>query len=106
MVLENVGKGAAIQFGVGLHDEKTSYDDGKYSMPIHMKIGNKFYVNFYFPEVDKIDKGRKFIFRLDYENIYGERYIQEYNIKINDDNNVEFKLGGQKYKITEKYYSS
>ena len=101
VVLENVGKGAAIKFGIGLHDEETSYNEGKYSMPVHMKIGNKFYVNFYFPEVDKIDKGKKYIFRLDYENIYGQRYIQEYNIKIDDNNNVEFKLGGDIYKITE-----
>ena len=78
IILENVGNGAAIDFRIGLHPSDLKKEERKYTVPKHLKLGTTFYVNIYFENLDVYTEKETFVFRIYYENIYGQSYIQEY----------------------------
>lgn len=84
IILENVGKGVAVDFRVGVHLGNTKYNDEglKYTGPKHLTVGKTFYVNIYFEDISEYIEKIYFILRICYENIYTQAYIQEYPISI------------------------
>lgn len=97
IILENVGNGAAIDFRIGLHPSDLKKEEIKYTVPKHLKLGTTFYVNIYFENLDVYTEKETFVFRIYYENIYGQSYIQEYPIDISD-KPTEFHLDGKQKK--------
>lgn len=92
ILLENVGNGPAISFRLGLHKANESYEDGEYILPIHLKREQTFYVGIYCEDASPII-GKKFKFRMVYENLYGKEYMQEHDLKIEDKGIIKIDLG-------------
>lgn len=94
ILLTNVGNGAAICFRLGFHSSNTQYNDKgvKYTVPKHLEKENKFYLNLYFEDLSDYTESKEFVLRVLYENIYTQKYLQEYSVWIVKDEGVKIKI--------------
>lgn len=98
-VLESMGNGPAVCCRIGLHTESTKWDQGKYLPPRYFSLGSSFKVRIFFDDITKCKIGDTFYFRVAYENIYGDKYLQEYPIVVKAGNKVEMDFKGKQEKV-------
>lgn len=98
-ILESMGNGPAVCCRIGLHTQSTKWDQGKYLPPRYFSLGSSFNVRIFFEDITKCQIGDTFYFRVAYENIYGDKYLQEYPIIVKDGNKVVVELKGKQEKM-------
>ena len=101
MLLTNVGNGAAINFRVGFHLSNTKYNDKsvRYTVAKHLKKGADFYLNLFFEDLDEYTEDKQFVLRIYYENIYDQKYLQEYPVLIKKGKLPKIDLGYKQKRI-------
>ena len=86
MVLENVGRGVAIQTHVGLNNRDADESIKTFVGPVPLKVGESMSVGFY---ADNIDENSTLLgeydFDIMYYDIYGNKYAQSHEITIQYD---------------------
>lgn len=94
ILLTNVGNGAAICFRLSFHSGNTAYNDKdvKYTVAKHLEKGKRFYVNLFFEDLSVFSESKQFVLRIIYENIYSQKYLQEYSVFVEKDKGVKIKI--------------
>ena len=100
--VENVGKGAAVGFRVGVHTAKTEWDKGKYTTSKLLKVGDTFNILLLFQDATKYKKDECFYLRIVYKNIFSQEYFQEYTIKFDEKHNAKMYLESDQKRIVKR----
>ena len=79
--LENVGKGPAINTRIGFNKSSVTKKERKYIKPENLKVGDFFYINIFIENITDAIIG-EYVLEVNYSDIYGNNYSQEYKISI------------------------
>ena len=79
--LENVGKGPAINTRIGFNKSSVTKNERKYIKPENLKVGDFFYINIFIENITDSVIG-EYVLEVNYSDIYGNNYLQEYKISI------------------------
>ena len=97
--VENVGKGAAIGFRVGVHKKETRWNEDRYTTSKHIKQGDSFNIFLLFKDASQYRIGDLFYLRILYKNIFSQGYLQEYQIKVEENHKIRLDLTGDQKRI-------
>lgn len=99
--VENVGKGAAIGFRVGVHTAEIAWNKGKYTTSKLLKEGDAFKIFLLFQDTTQYKKDECFYLRIIYKNIFSQEYFQEYTIKFDEKYNAKMYLESNQMRIVK-----
>lgn len=81
--IENVGNGTAIQFRYGLNRKEISENNRRFLPVISLKVGNPILFHIFSEDCGKDSKNiGEYILSFYYEDIYANRYMQEFDVMI------------------------
>lgn len=100
--VENVGRGAAIGFRVGVHTSEIAWDKGEYTTSKLLKEGDAFKIFLLFQDAIQYKKDECFYLRIIYKNIFSQEYFQEYTINFDEKHNAKMCLESNQMRIVKR----